>query len=164
MTTRRPLITMRTVTSSTLFRLGHRPNTLLGRTSWHRHTHSHAHPPLPPPPSINSRSRRPYALYTSLGLSLLGLGLITPSLIHADSDAPLTVSLTPGEEYSDTTLSALIRSYVVFTMCSFPRLVDASPWFMDLAKVPVLGSVVRGVVRWTFFNHVRLLHITLLEL
>ena len=53
-------------------------------------------------------------------------------------------------------ISALLRSYVVYSMCSIPSLVDASPKILDtLNAVPGLRQAAHALVRVTFFNQVR---------
>ncbi|KIJ98279.1 hypothetical protein K443DRAFT_680913 [Laccaria amethystina LaAM-08-1] len=50
-------------------------------------------------------------------------------------------------------ISALLRSYMVYSMCSIPALVDASPRIIDaLNAVPGLRQAAHAFVRVTFFN------------
>lgn len=54
-----------------------------------------------------------------------------------------------------TPLSTLIRTYVVYSFCSIPGLVDWSPKILNtLLAVPGLRGVTEAVVRETFFSHV----------
>ena len=52
-------------------------------------------------------------------------------------------------------LGALLRTYVVYSFCSWPSLVDWAPATLDAAfAVPGLRSVAERVVRATFFGQV----------
>jgi proline dehydrogenase len=54
------------------------------------------------------------------------------------------------------TFGSLIRSYVVYSMCSVPGLVDASPKILSiLSSVPGVRQVTEAFVRVTFFDQVR---------
>ncbi len=55
-----------------------------------------------------------------------------------------------------SSLSTLIRAYVVYSFCSLPTLVDWSPVILQtLSAVPGLRQVTEAVVRATFFDQVR---------
>ncbi|KAK0204224.1 FAD-linked oxidoreductase-like protein [Desarmillaria ectypa] len=74
-----------------------------------------------------------------------GLGL-SSSPIHADSDSDESAN-------KGTPLRELVRSYLVFTMCSFPTLIDISPAMLDvLTSIPGVKQVTEALVRITFFN------------
>lgn len=56
-------------------------------------------------------------------------------------------------------LLTLFRSYFVYGLTSCETIVDHAPEILDaLLKVPLVGTVVEGVVRRTFFDHVRILY------
>ncbi|KAF5385604.1 hypothetical protein D9757_006782 [Collybiopsis confluens] len=90
------------------------------------------------------------------GLGTVGLlsSLLTDHTIQADTDllnSPLQPNLGPQSEI--TPLRNLIRAYVVYTMCSFPSLVDASPNLLNaFMGIPVVRSVTEAFVRATFFG------------
>lgn len=52
-------------------------------------------------------------------------------------------------------LSSLVRSYVVYSMCSIPALVDWAPTILSACtSVPGLKQVTEAIVRVTFFDQV----------
>ena len=65
------------------------------------------------------------------------------------------VGTTAKRERPLTPLSTLIRTYVVYSFCSVPALVDwASAILAALSAVPGLKQVTEAVVRATFFDQV----------
>lgn len=55
-----------------------------------------------------------------------------------------------------SSLSTLIRAYVVYSFCSVPVLVDWAPAILEtLSAVPGLRQITETVVRATFFDQVR---------
>ncbi|TFK85683.1 FAD-linked oxidoreductase [Polyporus arcularius HHB13444] len=63
------------------------------------------------------------------------------------------VGTTAKRERPLTPLSTLIRTYVVYSFCSVPALVDWAPGILAaLSAVPGLKQVTEAVVRATFFN------------
>ena len=70
-------------------------------------------------------------------------------ILHADSDTN-----DPGKFKSRSSLSTLLRSYVVYTLCSVPVLVDYSPTVLaTLTTVPGVKHITEAIVRSTFFAH-----------
>ena len=60
----------------------------------------------------------------------------------------------PGHDLAPS-LSTLFRTYFVYGLTSCETVVDHAPEILDtLLKVPFVGTVVQGVVRRTFFDHV----------
>ena len=58
-----------------------------------------------------------------------------------------------AKEKQVPTLSSLVRAYVVFSLCSLPSLVDASPHILSfLSAVPVLRQTSDAFLRLTFFH------------
>ncbi|KAF9487221.1 FAD-linked oxidoreductase [Pleurotus eryngii] len=88
------------------------------------------------------------------GAGLLATGVfITVGLgtIYADSTTPDKGTDTPPTTMQ--TVGSLIRSYVVYTMCSVPVLVDYSPRLLAfLTGIPGIKQITEAVVRVTFFN------------
>ncbi|KAE9396538.1 FAD-linked oxidoreductase [Gymnopus androsaceus JB14] len=94
----------------------------------------------------------------------LGAGAVSPLLteqaIQADSDIPQTQKLGSGKHRSGSqlepdsaSLGSLIRAYIVYSMCSFPTLIDAAPKLLDvLMGIPVVRNVTEAFVRVTFFD------------
>ncbi|THH17140.1 hypothetical protein EW146_g3610 [Bondarzewia mesenterica] len=100
-------------------------------------------------PSTASSNR--FLRYGLLSGGLLGASLYIGhnlSTIHADhAETRVTESRRPL-----TPISSLIRSYAVYTMCSFPALVDRSPSILAfLTSVPGLKQITEAFVRRTFF-------------
>lgn len=65
----------------------------------------------------------------------------------------------PGRPYRSLAWSDLLGRYMVFFLCSFPSLIDASPGLLDWAfasSIPGVKSLAEWVVRCTFFKQVRL--------
>ena len=77
------------------------------------------------------------------------------SIVYADAEgqpAEGRVSQVP-----EPPLSELVRTYVVYTLCSVPFLVDWSPTILStLMAIPGLKQITEAVVRVTFFDQVRL--------
>ena len=97
---------------------------------------------------VERRKYRSGLLVASCGILLtLGLSPFYTGKAHADSEPQLTS--IPGSEAS---LSALIRSYAVYTMCSIPALVDHSPRILELASMPGLKWITKAFIRITFFD------------
>ncbi|KAF5328486.1 hypothetical protein D9611_014534 [Ephemerocybe angulata] len=71
-----------------------------------------------------------------------------PTYILLNSDS-LPSPATPYQQ----PLRSLIRSYVVYSLCSIPVLVDNSPRLLEtFTKIPGLREVTFGLVRITFFD------------
>ncbi|KAH8101479.1 FAD-linked oxidoreductase-like protein [Cristinia sonorae] len=101
----------------------------------------------PPPP------RRPVStLFLATGAALTATVAFTysQSPLHADAPPDDKDGRSPRQP---TPLSSLIRSYVVYTVCSIPGLVDLSPTVLSTClSIPVLKHVTEAIVRVTFFD------------
>ncbi|KAJ7022978.1 FAD-linked oxidoreductase-like protein [Mycena alexandri] len=91
------------------------------------------------------------------GGAALGLAGLWASTIHADSVAAVSFSATskPNRDESAirSSFGTLVRTYVVYTMCSIPALVDNSPWLLKtLSSIPGINWIAERVVRATFFD------------
>lgn len=109
------------------------------------YTHVGIHRAFPSPRALLSR--------TTVGLTLSSLALATiDGTVFAD---------TKDREQADqptSPLCSMIRAYVVFSMCSIPRLVDAAPTILNsLSSVPLAREVIEVVMRLTFFKQVSFL-------
>jgi proline dehydrogenase len=72
--------------------------------------------------------------------------------VHADSDTNIDNSVRGSR--SRTSLSTLLRSYLVYTLCSVPVLVDYSPSVLStLTAIPGVKQITEAIVRSTFFAH-----------
>lgn len=93
-----------------------------------------------------------------LRTSVVGGGALTATLmlgwgytLYAD-----TPPLSREHEPAPTPLPQLLRSYAVYSMCSIPGLVDASPALLSFCtSVPGLRQLTEAFVRATFFTQVR---------
>ena len=106
------------------------------------------------------RTRRPFRttlLLTSVisGGALLGL--------YSDAKScpspPFELAETHSQPRHDTSppLLTLLRTYFVYSLISSETIVDYAPQILDtLLTVPLVKMVVEGVVRQTFFAHVRM--------
>ena len=92
--------------------------------------------------SINSGhvlTKRTAARVTVLTAS----SLLLASTVFADNDV------------EESSLRSLIRAYTVYTMCSVPSLVDASPRLLSFfTSIPGLKHITEAFVRITFFDQV----------
>lgn len=70
--------------------------------------------------------------------------------IHADAEH---LEHKAQSERPSTPLSALLRSYVVYSLCSIPPLVDWSPVILStVSAIPGLKQITEAIVRNTFFD------------
>lgn len=98
---------------------------------------------------IHARKRRGVAIASGIALagSAAAYASQTNQDIHADSSDQLVARPPP--------LSSLFRSYIVYSMCSVPMLIDWSPSILSaLSSVPGIKQVTEVVVRHTFFDQV----------
>ncbi|KAJ3873721.1 FAD-linked oxidoreductase [Lentinula edodes] len=109
---------------------------------------------------LGQQHTRHYAKSRRLGrtLALVGAGLgFTAFLaehptIHADSNLPRKPE-SRNSSSDSTSLRSLVRAYVVYSMCSFPTLVDAAPKLLKvLMGIPVVRNITETFVRVTFFD------------
>ncbi|KAK0553183.1 proline dehydrogenase [Tilletia horrida] len=99
------------------------------------------------------------------GAGILGLvSTLTP--LHADSqeasrldpdweDEDIPTGAETKKPLSHLPLSALLRSYVVYTLCRFPWLVDAGPALIDWTEstsLPFVSTISNWIFRKTFFD------------
>ncbi|KAJ7649532.1 FAD-linked oxidoreductase-like protein [Mycena polygramma] len=101
------------------------------------------------PPRITGRR----IALASGGLAL-GLGVLMSAKVHGDSVAfPATSKPKCDEGAIRSSFGALLRTYVVYTMCSIPALVDNAPWLLEtFTSIPGLRWVTESIVRVTFFD------------
>ncbi|KAI0325023.1 FAD-linked oxidoreductase [Cubamyces sp. BRFM 1775] len=112
--------------------------------------------------AVTSKSRRgTFRRLTAIGLAsgaVLGASVFVydarAGLATAASQQDSRIQSTaPSSKRSSASLSELTRTYVVFSFCSVPALVDWAPSILAaLTSVPGLKQVTEAVVRATFFN------------
>ncbi|KAL4244149.1 Proline dehydrogenase [Abortiporus biennis] len=84
--------------------------------------------------------------------------VLASSFVYSRFQSPLHADTEPSAqggqtERSPTSFADLIRTYVVYTACSFPSLVDNSPKILStLMSIPVLREITEAIVRITFFD------------
>ena len=92
---------------------------------------------------------------TRRGVARATLGLFTVSSMALVTTIYADVSMKDNNPIAPSSAS-LVRAYFVYTMCSIPALVDASPTILStLSSVPGVKQITEAFVRVTFFNHVR---------
>ena len=122
---------------------------LLLRTAYRIHPRPRARPFSSQPPNFHGSLKR----YTTIGIAS-GVA-VTTSLVLLNSQDTLHADT---EEQSRTSpplpsLSSLLRSYAVYTMCSIPPLVDWSPTILSTClSIPIVRSITEAFVRITFFD------------
>lgn len=94
----------------------------------------------------NTKRRNLLGVVSGGALLAVGLSPFYASSIYADAAV--------SDESSELTLGALIRYYVVYTMCSIPVLVDNSPRLLQFATLPGINWIAETFVRITFFDQV----------
>ncbi|KAI0089884.1 FAD-linked oxidoreductase-like protein [Irpex rosettiformis] len=91
--------------------------------------------------------------YTTLGL--VSGAAVTTSLVLLNRQDPLYADAEeqPQRTLPSPSLSSLLRSYVVYTMCSIPPLVDWSPTILSTClSIPIVRNITEAFVRITFFD------------
>ncbi|KAI0308759.1 FAD-linked oxidoreductase-like protein [Amylostereum chailletii] len=105
--------------------------------------------------SSSNAHRRPKALFRSprfyvASAATVGIAASLGAL-YADTPPPQD---QPNPQRLPPSKSELLRTYIVYSMCSFPTLVDWSPALLDaLTSIPVFKQITEALVRYTFFNH-----------
>jgi hypothetical protein len=125
-----------------------------------------------PTSSSSAKAKKPLSFLLASGLTLLAGGYaLAPSTTHADSTTqslenntnsilPLTSASAQDNKHTETTLSrtplsALLRTYLVYTFTSLPLIVDYSPQILDFltnSSIPGVKGLSEWVVRKTFFD------------
>jgi proline dehydrogenase len=89
-------------------------------------------------------TKRTAARVTVLTVSSL---LLTTTTVFADNGVE--------KINKDPSLGSLVRAYTVYTICSVPALVDASPRLLSfLTSIPGIKQITEAFVRITFFDQV----------
>lgn len=90
-----------------------------------------------------------------LRISAAGGGALTATLMLWWGDSLYADVPSPPKEPTPAPLSKLLASFVVYSACSIPGLVEASPALLALcASIPGLRQLTEAVVRATFFEQV----------
>ncbi|THV05219.1 FAD-linked oxidoreductase [Dendrothele bispora CBS 962.96] len=84
---------------------------------------------------------------------LVGTGLLGFNRVYADSQILDDDKGGVDGPTSRDSLGKLLRTYIVYSMCSIPGLIDAAPRMLDmLTSVPLVREVTQAFVRITFFD------------
>ncbi|KAI9445587.1 FAD-linked oxidoreductase [Lactarius indigo] len=95
--------------------------------------------------SFSARTLRPSRISIA-GSGVLAASFVLGYTVYTDVSPPST-------ERTPTPLSKLVTSYVVYSLCSIPGLVDASPTLLAFCtSVPGLRQLTEAFVRATFFT------------
>lgn len=79
---------------------------------------------------------------------------LRPKYVYADVNDDTSVE---GSSIRSAPLTSLLRSYLVFSVCSVPAFVDWSPHVLSfMAAVPGLKQLAAALVRRSFFAQVRI--------
>ncbi|KAF9011843.1 FAD-linked oxidoreductase [Cyathus striatus] len=90
-----------------------------------------------------------WGVLTAGAFTVLGLSSFYSSPVYADAD----INDGKRAKQPKASMTSLIRTYVVYTMCSIPPLVDASPKVLEvLSSIPGVRQLTEAFVRVTFFN------------
>jgi hypothetical protein len=91
----------------------------------------------------------------SLSISAARGGALTATLVLGLGYSLYAEAPMPSEERVPTPLSKFLTSYAVYSMCSIPGLVDASPALLAFCtSVPGIRQLTEAFVRVTFFKQV----------
>lgn len=104
--------------------------------------------------SSSSRSSRGNTRYLPYATVATALALATSTAIYADSMAETTTDMEVEPSIQRLPASALLRSYLVYTFCSFSTIVDHSSTILKMltnSPIPGLAPMAEFVVRHTFF-------------
>jgi proline dehydrogenase len=99
-----------------------------------------------------------FGAQSSRGLrtSVVGSGALTATLMLGWGYSLCAETPSLSREPVPTPLPQLLTSYVVYSICSIPGLVDASPALLALCtSIPGLRQLTEAFVRATFFAQVR---------
>lgn len=93
----------------------------------------------------------------AVGATLSGTAyLASPLLLDSTPSATLSPGIVspPAPSIQDASVLELARSYLVYTLCSIPMLIDHSPTLLHTlthSPIPGLKTLTESVVRGTFF-------------
>jgi len=103
--------------------------------------------------SRQAPARRRYTAPAAFAVALGGTAYLASPLV-LDGSMTADPSSPPPPSIQSAGLGELLRSYLVYTLCSVPLLIDNSPsllHFLTHSPIPGLKFVTEGVVRQTFF-------------
>ncbi|PPQ68478.1 hypothetical protein CVT25_008404 [Psilocybe cyanescens] len=97
-------------------------------------------------------TRRGVARTVLFTLTAAASSLFLAGSLYADHDGSEEKSAPPPPP-PPTSLGSLVRAYAVYSMCSVPALVDASPKLLStLSSIPGVRQITEAFVRVTFFD------------
>lgn len=124
------------------------------------HGFQHSKPLLSRPHFTTSNASRSYRRTRPL-IAVAGVTAAAVALLLANESAHVYADAerengSASQGPQSAPMSELIRSYFVYTMCSFPTLVDWSPTILDtFTSIPGLKQITEAFIERTFFKHVR---------
>lgn len=115
-----------------------------------RSVHTNTNPRLPAPLRRANLRRISLASGAVLGASIL---LVQNAPDNTKTD--IRDANNPAANRQPPPLTSMLRSYVVYAMCSIPALVDWSPKILSsLISIPIVKDITESLVRATFFAQV----------
>jgi hypothetical protein len=91
----------------------------------------------------------------ALSGAIFGVGLAAITIPKRHADTAATIGRSEDDPTTRPSLGSLLATYIVFSMCEIPSLVDASPKLLEFCtSIPGLKQLTEVFVRWTFFNQV----------
>ncbi|KAJ7072623.1 FAD-linked oxidoreductase [Mycena amicta] len=94
-----------------------------------------------------------HASTTSTASPRRKLALATGGVLAASLGFGSKVYLDSSSPQDKPSFGTLLRTYVVYSMCSIPALVDNAPWLLEtFSGIPGLKWVTQALVRVTFFD------------
>ncbi|KAF5369423.1 hypothetical protein D9758_002602 [Tetrapyrgos nigripes] len=86
-------------------------------------------------------------------LAFVAAGVFGINHIRADSQAHAYDDQDKLDGMSKDSIGVLLRTYIVYSMCSIPGLIDVAPKMLDvLTSIPVAREITQAFVRITFFD------------
>ena len=117
-------------------------------------------PYLRPLKNFSTRSASGYRQFTSRAQTNSVLTKKTAARVTVLSVSSLLLATTVFadngvESIKDPSLGSFVRAYTVYTICSVPALVEASPRLLSfLTSIPGIKQITEAFVRITFFDQV----------
>lgn len=121
----------------------------VGLGSMGRGQYYSAQPPSPRLPALRRK------VISGLSTIMIGgsavLFLSTPAHLDRPSDD------SPNRSGATESLATLLRSYLVYSACSVPALIDSAPGIISTAQsIPIIRTIAEAIIRQTFFDQVSL--------
>lgn len=100
-------------------------------------------------PQTTRYGRRAFYVATGLGAAMIPTAMMAETIEESLETSPRISS-----SLSSMSTASIVRSYVVYTACSIPFLIDYAPTLLSSftnSPIPGLGALTQFIVRHTFF-------------